>query len=198
MPGTGAISPHPARLRCARSPPGDLVRLSACFAIASFVTSSACGGSGGGGPTETLTQPTIPAARSGHAMTYDDARRVVQMFGGTGASTLGDLWSWNGTQWTRLSTTGPPPRDDAVLAFDGRRQRLVLFGGRSGQTLLADTWEWDGTSWLQKAVTGPDARLHAVAAFDAQRGVVRMHGGVGSDDVPRTDTWEWDGTAWAR
>jgi hypothetical protein len=29
-----------------------------------------------------LQQATIPAARSGHAMAYDDARQVVLMFGG--------------------------------------------------------------------------------------------------------------------
>jgi hypothetical protein len=131
-------------------------------------------------------------------MAYDDARHLVLLFGGNGATTLGDLWSWDGMRWTRLSTSGPPPRDDAVLAFDSRRQRLVLFGGRSGQTLLADTWEWDGTSWSQKGGAGPDARLHAVGAFDAERGVVRIYGGVGADDVPRTDTWEWNGATWAR
>ena len=171
------------------------MRLSACFAIASFVTSSACGGSGGGGPTETLTQPTIPAARSGHAMTYDDARRVVLMFGGTGASTLGDLWSWNGTSWTRLSTSGPPPRDDAVLAFDGRRQRLVLFGGRSGQTLLADTWEWDGTAWSKLAIdSAPSPRFWHSTAFDSARGVTVLFGGYDGSDAG--ETWEWDGVGW--
>lgn len=173
------------------------MRVAACFVVASFLSNSACGG-GGDPPTEPTPQVTIPSARSGHAMVYDDARRVVLLFGGNGATALGDLWSWNGTRWSRLATSGPPARDDAVLAFDSRRQRLVLFGGRSGQTLLSDTWEWDGTSWSQKTVTGPDARLHAVSAFDAQRGVVRMYGGVGSDDVPRTDTWEWDGAAWTR
>ena len=120
-------------------------------------------------------------------MAYDDARHRVLLFGGNGATTLGDLWSWDGTRWTRLSTSGPPPRDDAVLVFDSWRQRLVLFGGRSGQTLLADTWEWDGTSWSQKGGAGPEARLHAVGAFDAERGVVRIYGGVGTDDVPRTE-----------
>ena len=131
-------------------------------------------------------------------MAYDDARHVVLLFGGNGSTTFGDLWSWDGSRWTRLSTNGPPARDDGVLVFDSRRQRLVLFGGRSGQTLLGDTWEWDGTTWTQKTGSGPEARLHAVGAFDPQAGVVRMYGGVGTDDVPRTDTWEWNGTAWTR
>lgn len=170
--------------------------------VLSFLVSSACGGSGGddGGPTGGGVQPTIPPARSGHAMAYDPVRRVVLMFGGSGSATFGDLWSWNGTRWTRLATSGAQPsaRDDAILVFDDTRQRLVLFGGRSGQTLLSDTWEWDGSAWSQKTGTGPEARLHAVGAFDAQRSVVRIYGGVGSDDVPRTDTWEWNGTTWSR
>jgi hypothetical protein len=173
-------------------------RLEALVIVPAFIINAACGG-GGSGPTSTNQQtPTIPAARSGHAMAYDDTRRVTLMFGGAGSAMLGDLWSWDGSRWSRLSTSGPSPRDDAVLVFDTRRQRLVLFGGRSGQTLRSDTWEWDGASWTERTVTGPDARLHAVGAFDAQRGVVRLYGGVGSDDVPRTDTWEWNGTSWTR
>ena len=65
-------------------------------------------------------------------MAYDDARHVVLLFGGNGSTTFGDLWSWDGSRWTRLSTNGPPARDDGVIVFDSRRQRLVLFGGRSG------------------------------------------------------------------
>ena len=171
-------------------------RLDAIIIIPAFIANAACGGSTSpGNQTQTAT---IPPARSGHAMAYDDARHVVLLYGGAGATMLGDLWSWDGARWTRLSTSGPPARDDAVLVFDSRRQRLVLFGGRSGQTLRNDTWEWDGTAWSEKTVAGPEARLHAVGGFDAQRGVVRMYGGVGSDDVPRTDAWEWNGTTWTR
>jgi hypothetical protein len=172
-------------------------RLDAIIILPAFIANTACSGGSTSPGTQTQTS-TTPPARSGHAMAYDDARHVVLMFGGSGSSTFGDLWSWDGSRWNRLSTSGPPARDDAVVVFDSRRQRLVVFGGRSGQTLRNDTWEWDGTSWSDKTVAGPEARLHAVGAFDAQRGVVRMYGGVGSDDVPRTDTWEWNGTAWTR
>ncbi|HUQ83442.1 MAG TPA: hypothetical protein VM076_19970 [Gemmatimonadaceae bacterium] len=174
------------------------MRLSTLLSSASLLLQSACGGGDDGGTGPGGQTPTIPPARSGHAMVFDDARRVTLMFGGSGASTLGDLWSWDGTRWTRLSTSGPSARDDAVLVYDATRQRTVLFGGRSGQTLLNDTWEWDGATWTQKAGTAPEARLHAIGAFDAARGVVRMYGGVGADDVPRTDTWEWNGTTWTR
>jgi hypothetical protein len=173
-------------------------RLEAIISVPAFIANVACGGGGSTSPGNQTQAASVPPARSGHAMAYDDARHVVLLYGGAGSTMLGDLWSWDGNRWLRLSTSGPPARDDAVLVFDSRRQRLVLFGGRSGQTLRSDTWEWDGTAWSEKSVSGPDARLHAVGAFDAERGVVRVYGGVGSDDIPRTDTWEWNGTTWTR
>jgi hypothetical protein len=35
------------------------------------------------------------------------------------------------------------------LAYDRRRDRVVLFGGRKGwpDGDLNDTWEWDGATW---------------------------------------------------
>ena len=37
------------------------------------------------------------------------------------------------------------------LAYDAKRDRLVLFGGRAGYPNgdLQDTWEWDGSKWVQ-------------------------------------------------
>src|SRR5262245_25207162 len=92
-----------------------------------FILNAACGSGTTSPPNQTATT-TIPSARSGHAMAYDDARRVVLLFGGASTTMLGDLWSWDGGRWTRLSTSGPPARDEAVMVFDSRRQRLVLFG----------------------------------------------------------------------
>jgi hypothetical protein len=162
----------------------------------------ACGGgdendtTGPGGQT-----PAIPAARSGHAMVYDDARHVVLMFGGNGTATLGDLWSWDGVRWTRLATSGPPPRDDAVLVYDATRQRTVLFGGRSGQTLLNDTWEWDGTSWTRASIIGPADRGSNQMAYDRgrQRTMALLFHRLepNADRTYASDLWEWTGTAWS-
>jgi hypothetical protein len=36
------------------------------------------------------------------------------------------------------------------LAYDRRRDRVVLFGGRRGwPNDLNDTWEWDGSRWTE-------------------------------------------------
>ncbi|MCK4659379.1 MAG: hypothetical protein KAV82_07645 [Phycisphaerae bacterium] len=102
--------------------------------------------------------------------------------------------------WLDVSTVGPSPRSNMILAYDGTRDVVVLFGGveaSSGQK-VGDTWEYDGSTWTLRATTGPTARQDSAAAFDAVRGVVVLHGGHDNNDAALGDTWEWDGTAWAQ
>src|SRR5262245_27064270 len=86
------------------------------LALAIFLlAASGCGGSSSGGPsgptgpsTETPVTPTAPSARRHSAMVYDQARQRVLLFGGVSEGTnleLDDLWSWDGTAWTRLSAS---------------------------------------------------------------------------------------------
>ena len=60
-------------------------------------------------------------------------------------------WLWNGTGWREAAPASrPPARVMHALAYDRRRQRVVLFsGGASLETTQADTWEWDGVNWAQ-------------------------------------------------
>jgi hypothetical protein len=95
--------------------------------------------------------PSSPAPRvSRHRMAFDAARGVTVMFAGT------ETWSWDGTSWRRLATTGPSQRSVSAMAYDVRRQRIVLFGG-SGPggappySSHGDVWEWDGVSWSSRA-----------------------------------------------
>lgn len=97
-----------------------------------------------------------PSPRHSAGATYDSKRGRVLIFGGFGADgMLGDLWSWNGTAWTKLadaSPNGPEPRAMGYIAYDRKRDRVVLFGGRKGwPNDLNDTWEWDGSRWRRVA-----------------------------------------------
>jgi len=38
-----------------------------------------------------------------------------------------------------------------ALAYDSRRERVVLYGGSNGTQTFGDTWEWDGANWRQVA-----------------------------------------------
>jgi hypothetical protein len=84
-------------------------------------------------------------------MAYDAGRGESVLFGGYGASTLGDTWTLAGTTWTaQTPTTSPPPRFTMAMAYDGARHDVVMFGGWDFTTIFGDTWTWDGTDWTQR------------------------------------------------
>ena len=85
-----------------------------------------------------------------------------------------------------------------AMAFDARRERVVLFGGRGNGGVVADTWEWDGTAWTQRiTAASPGLRTGHAMVYDAARQRVVLFGGAdrGGSTV-LSDTWEWDGTSW--
>jgi hypothetical protein len=80
-------------------------------------------------------------------MAFDHGLESVVLFGGNNdslGSGLSDTWVWNGTEWSELQTTGPQSRLSPALAYDIRRQDMVLYGGRYRTPLvwvhLGDTW----------------------------------------------------------
>ncbi|HYC32156.1 MAG TPA: hypothetical protein VEB59_07670 [Gemmatimonadales bacterium] len=149
-----------------------------------------------------------PGRRTFPAVAFDSARGEVVLFGGNrvlfGDSThppamLGDTWLLHGREWRRVRGGGPPPRAEAAIAYDPRRERIVLFGGyaRSGDSVvrLGDTWEWDGRRWRLASRTGPPPRSGAAMAYAPRLGAVVLFGGSGG---PLGDTWTWNGRAWTR
>lgn len=150
-----------------------------------------------------------PPARTFPALAYDRARKRLVLFGGNRVlfgsegerdTFLGDTWEWSEGRWSRRTVEGPSPRAEAGVAYDLRRQRLVLFGGYrtsgAGRVRLGDTWEWDGSRWEEKAsARGPSPRSGVAMTYDSERGRVVLFGGSGG---PNAETWEWEGTAWHR
>jgi hypothetical protein len=98
-----------------------------------------------------------PGARTRHRLAFDPIRGTTLLFGGqigSGPSAVfpNDTWAWDGQAWTRLATDGPPARYLHAMAFDRRRERVVMSGGGLGAPpwrALGDTWEWDGQRWLE-------------------------------------------------
>jgi hypothetical protein len=164
------------------------------------VTATAAGKSNSA--TVAIVAPTSPAARWLAGMAYDDAQHRVLMFGGFGSSgaslrPLNDLWAWDGQQWSFLGAGGPGARGDMLAAWDGVRNRLVVYGGANNDESLGDTWEWDGSDWTQHATSGPTIRRHFGGGFHEARGRVVLFGGL-IGETPAADTWEWDGQQWAQ
>ena len=92
------------------------------------------------------------------ALSYDEARGVVILYGGVGpgldcyvpwsAHYVGmpmvcfttefqdATWEYDGTRWTRRELPGPPPpRLRGAMTWDSAQQRTLLFGGRTFETV---------------------------------------------------------------
>lgn len=113
-----------------------------------------------------------PRARSEHGMIYvPESELTYLLFGGEDSSpALGDLWSWNGSEWAEVPIDGPRPeaRRDFGLAYDHDRGVLVIAsgsigGGTSPPIETSDLWELtvagDGRPALQASFSLSDSGI---------------------------------------
>jgi hypothetical protein len=94
-----------------------------------------------------------PVARREHAMAYDPARGGVVMYGGTvvvSGTPMDDMWLWDGTSWTDISTVDLTRRFAHVMAYDATEHEIVLYGGVNLENSLSqyypETWSWSGVA----------------------------------------------------
>jgi len=145
-----------------------------------------------------------PSAREGHCLVYDEQQRKVILLDGYQppyTPERGEVWSWDGKQWSLIPGSGPAARSLSGAVYDSRRQKVVEFGGvgNSGyEDTKGDTWEWDGKSWRQMTDPSVGTRDHHSMAYDAARGKTVMYGGQNSNRSWAKDTWEWDGVKWTK
>jgi hypothetical protein len=117
-----------------------------------------------------------PSPRAKHAMV--STGKTAYLFGGryragkSGAYTLyNDVWAFDFSSktWSEVQTSGtaPSPRASTAIAYDAKRERLVLFGGNSSTNGLAfkpeaDTFTFDlkTNTWTKlDTPMAPKARL---------------------------------------
>jgi hypothetical protein len=146
-----------------------------------------------------MSAQSQPSPRWTHSMCYDTQNNTVLLFGGSNMTgCLGDLWSYSRGKWTKLSDSGPAPRQKFAFAYDELRKCAVVFGGSGNEeNLLSDTWEWNGKSWKKIDAAGPLPRDHPMAAFDRQSKTIILRGGFGQSGL-LTDTWSFNGAKWTQ
>lgn len=156
-----------------------------------------------------------PAGRSRTVMVYDGARKELVLFGGAGVPPgpkeplviFGDTWVWSGSSWRKMDGPSPPARYAHAMAFDSRRNIIVMYGGATMTTdrqteHLEDMWQWDGRRWTEIKLTGrtPGKRYSPAMAFDPARGRIVLTGGLEvkgrGEFTAFDDVWEWDGSRW--
>jgi N-acetylneuraminic acid mutarotase len=81
-----------------------------------------------------------PSPRSGYPAMAQMGTRTALFGGYDGIRYLTDTWEWKDLRWTQRQDMGPPARVGHRMAYDGQRERAVLFGG-AAPGLFGDTWE---------------------------------------------------------
>jgi hypothetical protein len=176
--------------------------------LLALVTISATWPRGGWGP---LHAAHTPGRRALSAVAYDPARQKVVLFGGV-SELIGssffyeqDTWEWDGNDWMEMKPkTIPSPRAGHMMAYDEKRNVVIMFGGedKSGSYMLGDTWVWDGKDWKQMLPThgSPTARRGGQMFYDPETEKVILSGGFyyssGKVVTPFNDVWAWNGMDW--
>lgn len=131
-------------------------------------------------------------SRSGGAFDMRRQRAVI-------LGSEGEVWEYEGTRRLHRAVASSSPRPAArsypMMAYEERRDRVLLFGGQGPTGDLNDTWAWDGGRWQAlSSPVSPSPRSRGAIAYDAVRDRVVLFGGWHSTQL--YDTWEHDGTQW--
>ncbi|MFT4262692.1 MAG: RHS repeat-associated core domain-containing protein [Nocardioides sp.] len=138
-------------------------------------------------------------------MVWDASQQTVLLIGGqtSAAGYLNDVWKWDGTTWSAVTTTGTAPsaRSGAVVVYQPGRAGTILFGGLNASGSFNDTWMLKNNAWsliqANGASTTPSARWGATGMLDSYNNVV-LFGGMAVNSGPQGDTYtlSTNGTTW--
>ena len=169
-------------------------------------------------PPAASSRPTLPGVAATGAWTflgtwpegvdapnwvYDSRADRFIAFGGDVSSTTATNWTLSydlpNSPWTNITPTGgPSPRVGAMMVYDSRADRVVLFGGLTPTlSTFADTWVFDyaNDTWTNVTPsTSPSARGAAAMSYDPVADRVILFGGFASFSLA-ADTWTYDYSA---
>ena len=154
-------------------------------------------------PWRPLVSEHLPGPRSGAAIAYDTLRQRAILFGGVGYWNGNEwvydnsTWEWDGQDWIQINTpVSPSGRTLHAMAYDEKRQKVVMYGGQNAGGYLADLWEYDGTTWRRLCpVCNPAARYGHKMFFDLELQMILLYGGQ-NDEIGYTEAWTWNGAIW--
>ncbi|MEO9485285.1 MAG: kelch repeat-containing protein [Ekhidna sp.] len=139
-----------------------------------------------------------PEPRDHHAMTFDNARKRIVMFGGNGSGEskyFSDLWELDNTSWRKVNESEMTERSSHAIVFIPNINKNLLIGGisKSGEYLI-DMGFWDGKSWTPVA-EGPSPRYSPAIAYDEFRETLVLFSGAGRGE---DEMWEWKDGVWTQ
>lgn len=161
--------------------------------------------------------PPFPANRADLLSAVDKDGNIVLHGGWSGGSNgyppyyyHKDTWMFNG-HWSKLSTDGPPHRNDAVFAYDKVKDRFVLVSGlkkvKSRVGYKNETWEFSENKWRQLiSDTIPPAHFRAYLFYRESTNqlllysscVFKRHREVDSKLYLINQLWELEDSDWRK
>lgn len=145
------------------------------------------------------------------------------MIGINAGNNVGEVWTWDGTNWVPTPITHPIEQDSVIgneIADTTLARGILLKSGTGTATdpylvginpgsNQGDVWTWDGSKWVPMPITHPlekDSIIgNEVTDTLNARGVLEKYG-TGTDADPYMlgisagnntgDIWRWNGSAW--
>lgn len=148
----------------------------------------------------------IPSPRGYVSMAYDKQSKQVVLFGGvTGSwglrtSINGETWAYDvkDNTWAQLFPKKKPnDKAAAVLAYDAKSDRVIMFGGGNKGLMgfiFSETWayNYNANTW-KKMAYGPMDYLGARLVYDSESDRMILFGGLNVLDWFSQDgTWAYD------
>ncbi|MGE0141819.1 MAG: kelch repeat-containing protein [Planctomycetota bacterium] len=146
-----------------------------------------------------------------HSIAWSPRTSVLLLVGGgdvSGYNTLtfrGTFLSPGQIQWTFTSNFDsgrnafvPASREYASLAWDGERDRYLLFGGAGSFLNFDDLHQTGSGAWAEvlPSAAAPPPRVYGEMSFDDSTGDLVLFGGVDTTGV-FGDTWTRDALGWS-
>jgi hypothetical protein len=104
---------------------------------------------------------------------------------GNSTTMQAQTWSWNGSDWTRLSPSTSPTTIGQMVGGYLIAQSADRVAGR----YVSQMWLWNGSSWVLLGPGNDAPFVSGSAAYDARGSRLVVFNG---------DTWTWDGSKWTR
>ncbi|MBV8516609.1 MAG: hypothetical protein JO197_04320 [Acidobacteria bacterium] len=150
-----------------------------------------------------------PEPRAFSSMAYDPQRDRVVLYGGSHLAADGttveqyyDTWEFDGTTWTKLTTTQPQVIKP-LLTYDPIRKEIIMLGAKSDVSTVMYRYDGATQTWNQFTPTAPAILPPCVnesaMAFSEHAGGILLNGGLCSTTTPAADeTYFWNGSTWTK
>ena len=140
-----------------------------------------------------------PTGRIDYAIAYVPFLHSVLMYGGWAPPRwrpTSEAWTWDGKNWSPWQVSGAPVFAHHTMAFDFRRNLLVICGRptphEGGEYQV---WETNGSTWSRKANIPVDASAQGDPnlTYDSVRNRLVLYVASYAGEA---EIWESDGKAW--